>query len=120
MALEVTTINITYKRGDSRPMVFVLSDKVTGLPLDITGYTAPVQAVNTEQEPTDTTNQQFLVTGVIDADPTTGRISFTPTTTDTDLTPNTYFYDAQVLDALGNKLTFVEGEFVITQDIAKD
>lgn len=120
MALETPVINITYKRGDSRPLVFVLSDQVTGLPLDITGYTLPVLAVNTEQEPVDITGQLFTITGAIDVDPTTGRISFTPTTTNSDQTPNTYFFDAQVLDASSNKLTFVEGEFAITQDIAKD
>lgn len=120
MALETHVINISYKRGDSRPLVFVLSDKNTGLPLDLTGYTAAVLAVNAESEPVDITNQKFTVTGVIDANPLTGRISFIPTTTDSDQTPETYFYDAQVLDASSNKLTFVEGDFVITQDRAKD
>jgi hypothetical protein len=120
MALETPVIDITYKRGDSRPLVFVLSDKNTGTALDLTGYTAPVLAVNSEAAPTDVTNELFKVTGVIDATPTTGRISFTPTTTNSDQTPGTYFYDAQVLDASGNKLTFVEGKFKITQDRAKD
>jgi len=120
MALETPVINITYKRGDSRAIVFVLSDSATGTALDLTGYTLPVLAVNSEATPVDITNQLFTVSGVIDADPTTGRISFSPTTTDSDQNPGTYFYDAQIIDPNSGKLTFVAGEFTIEQDIAKD
>jgi hypothetical protein len=119
-ALAVPVVNLDYRRGDSRAIVFVLTSKDTGLPLDLTGYTSPVLAVNSDQEPTDITNQKFTVAGAIDADPTTGRVSFTPTTTNSDQTPSTYYYDAQILDAASGKLTFVQGEFNITQDIAKD
>lgn len=120
MALETPTIDIEYKRGDSRAIVYALSDSTTGEVLDLTGYTLPVLAVNTDPNPPDVTNELFKVTGTIDSPPTTGRIAFSPTTVDSDQTPDTYFYDAQVLDAGGGKLTFVQGKFKIVQDRAKD
>lgn len=120
MALETPVIDITYKRGDSRAIIFKITDEDTKLPLDLTGYSAPVLAVNTEATPTTTTNEVFKVTGVFDADRLTGRIAFSPTTTDSNQTPSTYFYDAQVLDAASGVLTFVGGKFKIVQDIAKD
>lgn len=120
MALEVSVINLTYKRGDSRAIVFVLKDGTTGDPLDLTSYTLPVLAVNTLSTPPDTSTELFKVTGVFDGDRTTGRISFSPTIVDSDQTPDTYFYDAQVSDAATGIVTFVEGKFKITQDRAKD
>jgi hypothetical protein len=120
MALETPVIDITYKRGDSRAIVFKLTDEDTGLALDLTGYTAPVLAVNTLPTPPDVSTELFKVTGDFDADRTTGRIGFSPTTVQSDEAPDTYFYDAQVVDAAGGLLTFVEGKFKITQDKAKD
>lgn len=120
MALEVPVIDLAYKRGDSRPIVFVLTNKETGKPLDLTGYSSPVLAVNTLSNPPDATTELFKVTGVIDADVATGRISFTPTSVQTDEDPAVYFYDAQVLDAASGVLTFVEGKFTLSQDRAKD
>jgi len=120
MALETPQIDIEYKRGDSRAIVYVLSSKTTGTPLDLTGYTSPVLAVNTLPNPPDATTELFKVTGVIDADPTTGRVSFSPTTVQSDEAPDTYFYDAQIVDAASGLLTFVQGRFKIVQDIAKD
>ncbi len=120
MALETPIIDITYKRGDSRAIVFKLTDADTKLPLNLTGYTAPVLAVNSLPLPPDVTTELFKVTGVVDAVPTTGLISFSPTTVQSDATPNTYFYDAQVIDGDSGLLTFVEGKFKITQDKAKD
>lgn len=120
MALETPVVHLEYKRGDSRAIVFVLSDKVTGDPLDLTGYTAPVMAVNSDPVPVTIADELFKVTGVIDGDPTTGRVSFSPTSVQTDETPSTYFYDAQIVDAASGLLTFVEGNFVLKQDRAKD
>jgi len=120
MALETPVVDIEYKRGDSRAIVFKLTNADTGDALDLTGWTAPVLAVNSEATPTDTSNELFKVTGSVLTPATAGKISFSPTTTDTDQTPATYFYDAQALDADTGKLTFVQGKFKIVQDIAKD
>jgi hypothetical protein len=119
MALETPVVDLEYRRGDSRAIVFVLTDSSSGAALDLTGYTSPVLAVNSEPTPGDDTNELFKVTGTI-VDAAAGKVSFAPTTTDSDQTPSTYFYDAQIIDAAGGKLTFVRGKFAIKQDIAKD
>lgn len=125
MALETPVVDLEYKRGDSKPIVFVLKDKATGNPLDLTGYTLPVLSVHNTKDPTDITTELFKIDGAgatIPAPVTDGKIQFIPAedATGSDQTPETYFYDAQVLDAAGNKCTFVEGAFKITQDKAKD
>ena len=120
--LETPVIDLKYKRGDSRPIIFKLTDS-EGDPLDLTGYANAVLAVNTLQHPPDATTEEFKVVGVIDAVPTTGRIAFSPTTTQTNIAIKTYFYDAQVEDAqvpTPGLLTFVEGKFTVTMDKAKD
>ena len=120
MALETPVVDLEYTRGDSSAIVFVLSNKATGAPLDLTGYTAPVLAVNTLATPSDVSTELFKVTGSIDLAPETGRISFSPTAVQTDEAPDLYFYDAQVLDAASGLKTFVKGKFTLKQDIAKD
>ncbi len=105
-------------RGDSYPIVITISDSSTGSAIDITGYSFKL-TVNSDQNPTSTANQQFTVDGVLDADPTTGKVSFTPTTTDTDITPGNYFYDIEMTDASGNVKTIAKSSFTISQDITK-
>ncbi len=120
MALETSVVDITYKRGDSRAIIFALTDASTGAALDLTGYTAPVLAVNSLATPPDITTEVFKVTGTVVVPNTDGKISFAPTSVQTDEPPDTYFYDAQVVDAATGLLTFVKGKFKIEQDIAKD
>jgi hypothetical protein len=119
-ALETPEVHIAYKRGDSRAIVFQLTNAVTGAALDLTGWTVPVLAVDSKKDPTDELTQLFKVTGTISSPPTDGQIAFSPTTVQTDETPGNYFYDAQALDSSGGLLTFVEGKFKLTQDITKD
>ena len=119
MALEIPVINLEYKRGDSKPIVFVL--KAGGVAVDLSGYSLPVMSVHTTKDPVDVTTELFKISGTIPI-PANGKVQFIPAINDTgsDQLPDTYFYDAQVLDALGNKATFVEGKFKLTLDKAKD
>lgn len=120
MALETAVVDLTYKRGDSKPIVFVLKDKGTGVVINLTGYTLPAMSIHTDPNPIDVSTQVALIAGTIPTF-TDGKIQFIPAEDDTgsDQVPNVYFYDAQVLDASGNTVTFVEGQFAITQDKAK-
>jgi len=88
---------ITYQRGDTDPIAITV--KSDGVPVDITGWVLTL-TVNTEKAPVDDTNQVFQLTGILDADPTTGRVSFQPTEVQTDLV-GTYYYDIQRVDASG-------------------
>lgn len=119
MALETPVIDIAYKRGDSKPLIFVLKDSA-GVVVDISAYTDPVLSVHNSATPTDVATEQFKVVGTLPGGGTDGKVSFIPLITETDLDPDVYFYDAQILDAAGNKITFVEGQFAISQDRAKD
>jgi hypothetical protein len=115
---EIPQLHITYRRGDSRGIVFTLT--TGGNAVDLTSWTAPALAVHSTPAPTDTTTQVMHLTGAISGTPTDGQVTFTPTTTESDLAPGAYYYDAQIVDNGGATITFVEGQFVVTQDLTKD
>ena len=80
MALETPVINLTYKRGDSKPIVFVL--KSGGVALDLTGYTLAVLSVHSEKDPLTIATEVFQIDGTIPIF-TDGKISFIPATDNT-------------------------------------
>jgi len=109
---------ITWYRGDSYPLELTIKDKSSGLVIDLTGYSFKF-TVDSKENPADETTNLFVVDGVLDGDPTTGKISFTPTASNTDLSPKDYYYDVQMTDASNNIRTIAKGRFKITQDITK-
>ena len=56
------------------------------------------------------------MTGVITAGGSDGRVHFIPAGT---IDAGAYFYDAQALDSNGEKVTFSEGKYKVSQDITK-
>ena len=115
MARAKTTLSLY--RGDSYPIAFTLKDAPTSTPVDLTGCSL-LLTVDTLAEPPDDTTQLFQLTGVIDANPTTGKVYFTPATTDT-ATVGSYYYDVQLTDADGNIRTVVKSTMTIAMDITK-
>lgn len=113
--------DIDWRRGDSFPITLTVNDS-DGNPIDLTGYTFKL-TVNSEQDPTDTTNQQFQVVGVVDLDQVTnkGKVSFTPTASDTDLDKATYFYDVEMTDTSSHIRTIspYKAKFKLNQDQTK-
>lgn len=119
MARAKTIINMS--RGDSYPIALNLSCRITPtttVPFDLTGCSSALMTVNTLENPPDDTTQVFQLTGVLDADPTTGKVYFTPAATDT-ATVGLYYYDVQLTDAEGNVRTVAKSTFTISQDITK-
>ena len=110
--------DITWYRGDSFPIELTLTNKETEDPIPLNGYSF-LFTVNAVENPEDDSEQIFQVIGVLDADPTTGKVSFTPTTTDTDLSVDIYYYDIQMTDGSGNIRTIAKHKFKITMDITK-
>lgn len=108
---------ITMYRGDSYPITLTLADKTSGSAIDLTGCTL-LMTVDSLDAPPDDTTKLFEVAGVLDADPSTGKVTFTPLTTDT-ATVGAYFYDVQLTDADGNIRTVVKSTFTVSQDITK-
>jgi hypothetical protein len=110
-----TAINIKRKRGDTRRMVFAIKDS-DGTAVDLTSWNTFVMTIAPSPNPEDNTSSVGAFTGTV-VDAAAGRVSFTPTV---DVPPaGFYFYDAQALDANGEKVTFAEGSYEVTQDITK-
>ena len=109
---------VEWYRGDSYPLELTIKDKATGNVVDISGYSFKF-TVDEKENPINTDTQKFSVDGVLDADPATGKASFTPTDSETDLSPKTYFYDVQMIDGSSNKRTIAKGKFKVIQDITK-
>lgn len=107
-------LNVSIKRGDTQRHFFTL--KAGKAPIDISSWTTFVLTVNTEKAPANTDNQVGSIAGQFVTDGTDGRISFTPPGT---WAVGDYFYDAQAIDANGEKITFVEGSYKVQQDITK-
>ena len=110
----IASIDISRKRGDTRRHIFAITD--SGSAVDISGWTEFVLAVNSDSEPIDLENQLGTINGELTTDGTDGRVHFIPPE---DWPVESYFYDAQALDSNGERITFVQGRYSITQDIAK-
>lgn len=114
----MTRGRIRWYRGDSYSISLTVKNKALRAAIDITGYTF-VLTVSSEENPSDDTGKKFSIAGVLDDDPTTGKVYFTPTATNTDMDPAEYFYDVQMIDGDSNVRTIVKNKFVIVQDITK-
>lgn len=116
MATKLTDFKWT--RGDTYP--FSITIKTTDGPVDLTGFSNIAICFNTEKKPVDTSKEIFKSTGVVDADPTTGKVTFTFDTEQAD-NMGTFYYDIQGIDASGHRRTFINGnKAVFEQDINKD
>jgi len=126
---EITEVDITRRRGDTRNYVLTVKDK-DGSPIDVTGYTC-LLTVNTLKAP-DLRSSPVTGSVVFQASgaPTTSPI---PSPLDGKLTidmgsfgggspppqPGSYFYDIQITDANGRISTVLAGKFKVVQDITK-
>lgn len=106
---------ITRFRGDTVPIAGVVN--LNDLPLNVTGCSF-VLTVDPSKTPADATSNLFSLTGTL-VTPLTGEITFPITAEQADQTPATYYYDIQLVDALGHKKTIALDKFVIRQDITK-
>jgi hypothetical protein len=120
--------DLCYVRGDTAPLTLIF--KQSAVAIDLTGYTAIVLTTNTEQDPTDITNQQFQMDGALTATPTDGTINFKPqgidesakrTASEAYPVDAEMFYDVQAIDGTGARVSLIyEGKFDVLQDITKD
>jgi hypothetical protein len=107
---------ICWGRGDSDAKGFIVQDDA-GVAVNITGFSFKL-TVNSEKNPTDMTNEQFSLSGVI-TDAVNGKVAFSPTTANTDITPTTYFYDIEQTDTGGAIKTLIKAKCKIIQDLTK-
>ncbi len=112
---ETPVVTLTRKRGDTKSIGMTLKDS-DGAVIDVTGYTFSL-SVNSDEEPLNTANELFTSVGTI-VDGPNGKISFPVSVSDAD-NVGEFFYDAQLIDTATEKLTFLRGSFLMTQDIGK-
>ena len=117
---------IEYKRGDTKPIVFLLwEDKAAGTALDIAGFTFRF-TVNKKKEPVAGTDEpEFTLVGEIVTPTTDGKVRFLPSSSNSNLEPTNeaskieYYYDFEVTDAEGLVGTEIIDKFKLIQDISK-
>lgn len=107
---------IERKRGDTWADEFIIKNKRTKAPINITGYSF-VLVVDPNKAPPDDTTNLYSVTGAI-LDAAAGRVEFPPEPDDVDRVGN-FYYEVQMTDGAGRKRTIVADKYVFKQDIAK-
>lgn len=115
-------MNLVWTRGDTAPFTITLKykkgDKL--LPVDLSSLASITLCINSEPTPTDDLAELFKAEGVIDADPTTGRMEFSFTDDQAD-NLGEFYYDIQGIDGNSKKKTYKKGfTFTFEQDINKD
>ena len=119
MACDSTKITVFRKNDITLTVTF--TDKVTGDPIDITGWTIrfTVKLSRMMNKDTDDTDANAIIKKDITAfaAPTTGVAEVPLSDSDLDQDAKTYFYDFKSLDDLSNDLTLLTGEFVILQGV---
>jgi hypothetical protein len=107
------TQTIKRRRADTAPVRVEVVDHRNDA-ADITGASF-LLTVNSEQYPTDTSNQLFQASGSI-IDAAGGIVDFPIPGTSA---VGDYYYDVQMTDNLGKIETVAAGRYTITQDITK-
>lgn len=105
-------------RGDSRTVNLTFLESDGSTPINLTGGTVYF-TVNASSDPTDDTSKAIQKTATVFTSPLTGQHTFTLTHADTNITPNTYWYDAQYCDSVGNYLSSYRGRFIVQSDITR-
>ncbi|MGB5811736.1 MAG: hypothetical protein WBG86_14460 [Polyangiales bacterium] len=108
-------LEVCVVRGDSTPFSFTLQT-TAAVAIPITGWSF-LLTVNRQEDPTDTADQLFQLTGLVTDGPN-GVFQFSPLTT-TFTVVGEFFADIQATDASANVRTLGKGKFTIEQDITK-
>lgn len=115
-ASDQDIIDLSFPRGDNKTVELTLTDSDSNA-IDLSGLTV-ILTVNSDDEPSDITDQVFQLTGTVTDGPN-GVVQFKPTTTQAVQSPETYFYDIQVTLADGTRLTPVIGKWKYTIDYSQ-
>lgn len=108
--------DIKYTRGDTIPMKFQLVDELDAA-INVSGFTF-LMTVDPEDEPEDTANNLFQLSGVI-TDAVAGEFQFAPTAVQSDQEIEVFHHDIQMIDGATKIKTIAKGKFEILPDITK-
>lgn len=111
-----STYDICWARGDNDPKTFTISD--ANGPVNVSTWTFSF-ALNTDLNPTDTSNQIFITTPTFLTDGTDGKIVVTPPANSLDAVtaPGQAYYDLNRLTP--SKKLLIKGKAVFIMDIDK-
>ncbi len=118
---KTATFDLCWARGDNDPRTFTIKDSA-GAVIDISTWTLSM-AVNSDKDPLATTNEIFVVSGVLVDEGSgagvTGKVSFTPppTTLDAVGAGDKAFYDVNRLTP--SIKTLVKGSVSFVMDVDK-
>lgn len=110
-------LNITAYRGDTFSLGLLIKEKLTNVPIDITGFLFKM-LVRTKIANTGTSILSFDNDEGIDiVDAAAGSILLHKTAAQMSISPGTYYYDLQYTKPSGEVVTFLAGTFTIQQEI---
>ena len=104
-------MRIERAQGNTKRIRRRVVDEDTGNALDVTGHTFTL-TVNSDQAPTDVTNEQFQVVATLE-DPANGLIYFPYTASEADIAVGTYYYDIEWIDSNTETETLEDGTYVV-------
>ena len=109
-----TTVDITRKRGDTRRIAFIITQD--GAPVNVSAWTGFRMTVDPSKAPETADTLVAQILGAVSTTGADGRVHFVPTGT---IEPGKYYFDCQAIDDDGEKVTFAEGRYSVSQDITK-
>lgn len=107
---------IKRRRGDTYADEITVKSGVTGLPVNITGYTFTL-TLDASKEPTSPQSNLYQISGSI-IDAAAGRVEFAPTALQADRV-GVFYYDIQMTDGAGRIRTIALAPYVYQQDLTK-
>ncbi len=105
-------------RGDTRTINLTFLEVDGTTPVNLTGGTVYF-TVNASSDPADDTSKAIQLSATVFTDPLHGKHTFTLSHTNTNITPQTYWYDAEFIDSVGNYLSSYRGRFIVESDITR-
>ena len=109
-------MQIQRTRGDTLPDVLTVTNTKTKSVVNITGCTFKM-TLSTVPDPVDSSTQAYQLIGSV-TDGAKGVVEFTPTEEQADKV-GYFYYDIEMVDTYGRKITLVKDTYLFTQDITK-
>lgn len=117
MAKTGKTINNVI-RGDTRTINLTFLEADGSTALNLAGGTVYF-TVNSSSDPSSDSSAAFQKVATSFTSAANGQHTFTLTHEDTDITPDTYWYDAQFVDATGSYVSSYRGKFIVQSDVTR-
>lgn len=106
-------------RGDTRTVNLTFLESDGSTPINLAGGTVYFTVQSSSNPTDDTTDLKFQKSATSFTSASTGQHTFTLTHSDTNIDPDTYFYDAEFKDSVGNYLSSYRGRFIVQADITR-